>query len=329
MTCVICSDKYTVLFNNTLVGLQLFTEDSFLACEHTHIVWDARGSLKKEKIKEDLESCCLLRSIEIIDSSDDLLSWLEEVYRDKYVFHFIGDYPVSYPECISVESNAQGSFPIVLSNVCWDPKDDERMWEWLRDKNVKLNIALSMYDKVDVHFVKRLGQKIKENELEVFSMNSLFYNKSDNIFVDTNKFHVHFRLALEYGKFLGISSIIYGSSNSKYVRTDRTAEYVNYQIANDTFANTFYQLAEYAKSLGVKIYIKPNKNACNFMFDDDHLEQMVCAIDHEACCQGTARSDNITFFNDFYMIEFPRSMFVDVSSLQIYLDSLFRFLGSL
>jgi len=329
MTCIILNDKFSVLLEkeNNANAYVVCNDIEFEACDATCFFWDARGCQKegKEHVKDALESCCLLSKLNVIDLGIDLVDWLDENFKDKFVFHMAGENPLTIPSC-EVGQSVHPNVDIVVSNVCWNPKDDAIMWPWLKSQGItKVNIALSMYGpNVNVHFAKDLKDRLDIAGMQVHSLNALFYNRTENIFNNYYKFIVHFKKMLELAHLLGAKCVIYGSPSSKYIQNTRLNEYDTYKKGNAIFVSTLVEMSELATTYGLVIHLKPNKNICNFMFDDQQVGEMINVVNHQACIVGPARLGPINSYPTFDLIEFPSSLVNDVVSLQHYILALTR-----
>lgn len=328
MTTVILSDTYQLLLSGS-GGVHVFSQETFKELDFPcKITWDARGCKDTEKIKDKLESCCLLVSIDILDITHDLEQWLSETFKEKSVFHLVGTNAISYPN-MQIERTVAERKEIVVSNVCWFPFKDKEMWTYLRSVGVtNLNISLSMYRTVNVHFVRDLKQRLDNAGLKVFSVNSIFYGRKENVFSDYYTYVQHFKKMLHFAKILGAQCVIYGSANSRYVHSSIIHEYDSYKRAHDMFLKTMQEIADIAKELDLLIYIKPNvkKVGCNYLFDESQVNDMVSAIDHShiKTAPMRSRSGYLNSFDTFNLIEFQPDLVIE--GLQEYLSNLFSFL---
>jgi hypothetical protein len=294
--------------------------DEYNESDIKNIIWDARCTNEKEKenIKAKIEICCLVESVVVIDTNDEhgLSEWVETTCSGKFQFVSQDDVlivPNFFPPPLKIEQNLNHE-NIVVSNVCWPTNCDEEMWQVLKGYGIsKLNIALSKYQNVDVHFVKSLKKKLDNAGMSVHSINSIFYGTRLNMFDDIQPYIQQFCRYLDFAHILGAKYIIYGSSSSKFLTTaEKKHVYSKYQEAYEYFSKTINTLANIAEKYSIKIYVKPNKS-CNFLFESQHVEDIVNVINHPNVVAGPLRDEFIPFqkftgSDDFWLLEFaPRN----------------------
>jgi hypothetical protein len=314
-TVVILSPKHQLILQEG-AGYHVFSEETFNELDFPcKVVWDARGSTQKQLIKDKIESCCLLVSIDILDWEHGLESWLPDIS----VFHLVGHRPVVYPD-MSIWTTDYLLKDVVVSNVCWPKALDQEMWYWLLSSGIsRLNLALSMYGRISVHEVRDLKSKLDAAGMTVFSLNAIFYGRTENLFADYYAYIQHFRKMLQFAKILGAKCVVYGSPSSKHVITSWANEYENYAKAHITFVKTMTELATIADTYDIDIYIKPNKNksGCNYLFEQEHVDGMVNAIDHPRIKKGSMRESTITSFDTFHLVEVPADLVASGHKLYI------------
>lgn len=275
------------------------------------IIWDARGWSCEdiENTKNIIESFCLLKEFNVIDVGHDLREWVEGLDG---ILHMVSTVSTSitlpgFEVDTSVISNIQKS--VVVSNVCWDNKNEDAMFQFLQDIELtNLNIALSVYENVNVHFVRELKQKLDTYGLNVVSVNALFYSVPNvNIFINHERFVLHFKKQLDFAKILGAKYVIYGSNVSRMINISKKDEYAYYSKAYDIFSSIFKQLALITETMSIEIILKPNKQSSvsNFLFDEQQVSDMSSMISHSNVTPGPMRPFGpIIPYNDFTLIEF-------------------------
>lgn len=296
-----------------------------------HLIWDARSftNEKKEEIKSKIEECCLIDKIDVIDKNSDLVEWLENIFDNKFTFHIGGDYPISLPSFNIIHGPCLESKNVV-SNVCWNPKNDLHMWEWLKSINIcDLNIALSMYGDVNVHFVKNMRKQLDHYSMQVNSINAIFYNRRENFNENYGLFIVHFRKMIEFARILGAKYIIYGSTSSKFINTSQFESYVNKQKARCYFICAMNTICDIASKHNIEIIIKPNINS-NFMTTNDEVLELIEEIKRDNLHMGNNRAHQVVSHRHFNLVEFNgSSLFNSIDSIKNYIAHLlFCELGS-
>lgn len=285
-----------------------------------HLVWDARGldsNDKKDDMKSKIEECCLIEKIEVIDTSPYLVPWLEDTFPDKFVFHMGGEYPILLPSFMICSMGEKKTHINSVSNVCWNPKHDIEMWNYLKYIGINdLNIALSMYGDVNVHFVKNLRKKLDDNEMKVLSINAIFFNRRENFNENFGLFIIHFRKMIEFASILGAKYIIYGSSSSKFINTNVFENYVNIQKAKCYFTHAMNSICDIAEKYKIGIILKPNTDS-NFLKTNDEVFEIVKEINRENLYVGSSRNSQIISHGLFNIAEFNgERLFNSTTSIQ-------------
>ena len=290
------------------------------------IIWDARDSTSiRDSIKEYIETFVLLEKLCVVDVHHDLREWVENTCYGKFYLASEAFDVLLLPDFIPSTIHERENKEIIISNVCWSPCNEEEAWGFLKSKGItKLNIALSMYgdNGYDVTFVKGLRKRLDMVGMTVVSVNSVFYGTNENIFTSYDTYLQRFCQHLDFASILGAKYIIYGSATSKNVCIPKYKTLTTYSQAYTHFAKVMKMLADVAKKYDIKIYIKPNKKNCNFIFDEQHATDIVGAIEHENVLKGTVRCDKLPFtcFDTFTLVEFPTRL----TDYKCYLDQTLR-----
>jgi len=308
------NDHGIKLLDDTINDYELVSLDSEdqswrVISSWTHVIWDARGCTLDncEKLKEILESFCLLKSLDIVDTTHNLREWVESIGG---TLHLVGHKThVRIPgfQEENVQELPSDKTRIIVSNVCWDGKDND-MFEFLQEKGInEVNVALSVCSSnINVHNVRELKKKFDEKGIKVVSLNAIYYTIPDvSIFNSFEKYVLHFKKYIHFASILEATYIIYGSSSSKCVHTSKKTEYEYYKYAYDLFKNTLKQIGTLAKDYNIKIILKANTRG-NFIFEDSHAQDMVGLIDCENVTCGPSRPPGpLINYGEFTLIEFP------------------------
>lgn len=279
----------------------------------TSIIWDVRGWSNEdiETTKNNIESFCLLKDLDVIDIGHDMREWVEGLDGTLHMVSTVAT-SITIPGFeVDTCPISNQNHDIVVSNVCWNNKNEDAMFQFLKDLELtNINIALSVYESklVNIHFVRELKQKIDTYGLKVVSINALFYTEPNiNIFLNHERFVLHFKKQLEFANVLGAKYVIYGSNVSRMINISKKDEYTYYMKAYDIFSNIFKQLAAIAETMSIQIILKPNKQSpiSNFLFDDQQVSDMLSMISHSNVIGGPMRPFGaIIPYNDFTLIEF-------------------------
>lgn len=301
--------NFLKLLGNTINEYE-FTTGDWKNKSWTNVIWDARKSDDVDEMKDSIESFCFLKTLDVIDIGHDLREWIESIGG---TLHMVSSstQSISIPGFVEEELSSSISHPIVVSNVCWqhNQENDCAMWSFLQDLGINnINIALSMYKNIiDIHYVKDLKKRIDKQGINVYSLNALFYNHPHlSIFNEFEKYVIHFKKQIEFATTLSAKCVIYGSSSSKLVHISKKYEYEFYKKAYSLFSNTMKQIADIALKNDIVVYLKPNKNNCNFIFEGQQASDIVKIIDHPNVVFGPLRPEGaIIDFGGFSIIEFP------------------------
>ena len=279
----------------------------------THVIWDARGSTTSEEMKSEIESFCLLRKLDVIDTTHDLREWVESLGGTLHMVSCVTTF-ITIPGFVEEDTIHEFPKPIVVSNVCWGGESgDKEMLPFLKDLGIKdINVALSLYSGVpSIHTVRLLKKLFLEYDINVASMNAVYYTEPNvSIFNSFEKYVLHFKKYIHYAWVLGATRIIYGSSSSKCVHTSKKTEYEYYKYAYEIFSSTLKQIGIIAADYNIKIHLKANAKG-NFIFEDTHAKDMVGLIGCDNVVSAPMRPPGpVINYEEFTLIEFPPTTIV-------------------
>jgi hypothetical protein len=271
------------------------------------------------RVSEAIETCCFLNTLKVI-TIDVHKPMIEEwcISLGIHSYEILDKNSYMY----SIDSTK----PIVFSNLLWKESNDT-VARSLQESGVKnINIALTVEDptwkSLNRKYIKDIRALWDRHGIRVFSINSLFYKHTANLFKDQEKgrFISHFKQLIQWAHLLGCKYIIYGSPTSKSVSYNKIDKYDIYQAAHHTFMEVMRSMGDHVQKWNpdMKIIIKPNVN-CNYICEKQHADELVNAIDHPNIVSGTERKYICTQFDQFNMIEFDSVIDVSlpfISSLQ-------------
>lgn len=170
-----------------------------------------------------------------------------------------------------------------ISNIAWDPQDDESMAKLLQSLGVgNIDIAPGKYFKnfqatttADILKVKKWW---KDRGIDIVGMQALLFGTEGlNLFSSTaDKMREHLQEVMRIAGELGATQLVFGSPKNR----DRSglSDLETQQKADDFFS----QLADYAKAKSVVLNLETNPVAyqCNFMTTMDETASVVLRINH-------------------------------------------------
>jgi D-psicose/D-tagatose/L-ribulose 3-epimerase len=163
---------------------------------------------------------------------------------------------------------------IGVSNLSWNHEDSNLAFAKLRDMGIKyIEVApTKVCDWVDSDFFKKIKDyKIlaKKYDIEICGLQSLFFNKSINLFKEPKLFLEHFKVVIKTARILEAKYLVYGSPKTR-VKTENDDESI--------FVDIFCDISELAKDINVCIEPNPLEYGCNFILNASECEEMVRKI---------------------------------------------------
>lgn len=153
-----------------------------------------------------------------------------------------------------------------ISNIAWDKKDDEYMYEYINNKNYKgLEIAptrifpVNPYDQLELasDFSNMLKRK---HDLEISSMQSIWYGRNEQMFKskqERERLFEYTKKAIDFAGVIKCTNIVFGCPKSRVI---------NNQDDIKIAVEFFNSLGEYAKEKGTVLSIEPNPIIYNTNF---------------------------------------------------------------
>lgn len=174
---------------------------------------------------------------------------------------------------------------IAVSNIAWDPSEDEVVGETLRALGVDaVELAHTKYWPVPVEpstaDLAELAGAWKRRGQSILALQSLLFGRPDlSIFgepAQTAETATYLERVLEIGAGLGAKVLVFGSPRNR----DRGERSFPQALAEATAF--FRPLAERARTLGCVIGLEPNPPiyGCNFVTNTEEAIELIRAIDH-------------------------------------------------
>lgn len=144
-----------------------------------------------------------------------------------------------------------------VSNIGWNKENDEKILKYLKDKGFDaIEIAptalinANPYDKLEE--AKAIVGKIKDNyNLEISSMQSIWYGKQGNIFnkQDANMFIDYTKKAIKFANKIKCKNLVFGCPKNRIKPNN---------VKEDDIIYFFKELGEYAITKNTIVAIEPN-----------------------------------------------------------------------
>lgn len=171
---------------------------------------------------------------------------------------------------------------LAISNIAWDPAEDDAVGQVLRDLGVSaVEIAPTKYWPAPsiptVEQVAEVRKRWEDRGQRIIALQSLLYGRPElSIFGDSAATARFLIQVLEIAAGLGAGPLVFGSPRNRD-RGERTIP-----EAIDEAVAFFRPLARRASDLGVVIGFEPNPTAyaCNFATTVDEALAVVEAVDH-------------------------------------------------
>lgn len=162
------------------------------------------------------------------------------------------------------------SYKLSISNIAWNKENDNKMYEYMKESNLKgIEIAPtriienSPYDNLNTIEEYSKYMKIKYN-LEIASMQSIWYGKSENIFKskkDREELLEYTKKAIDFAEKAGCKNIVFGCPKNRNMENEE--EYKKCKLIAIDFFN---EIGNYAKDKGVIFSLEANPKIYNTNF---------------------------------------------------------------
>lgn len=184
------------------------------------------------------------------------------------------DYISMYNKTNSAQSR------LMVSNLAWNLAFESKALDILKRYNIRrVELALSKYvywDNATMDVLLEIRKKYAAHNLEIYSLQAVFYEKTYNVFDDPRSFIAHFRKVLIIARTLGASVIVFGSPKNRYI-----PDGISKDEAHMKFLEAMREVSKYAELNRVCVCIEPNAKAygCNFITTLAEALEIVQEID--------------------------------------------------
>lgn len=192
---------------------------------------------------------------------------------------------------------------LMVSNLAWNQAFENKALDILRRYNIrKIELALSKYvhwDNASMDVLSEIKKKYAANNMEIYSLQAIFYEKPYNLFEDSALFINHFKKVLIIARTLGASVIVFGSPKNRYV-----PDGISKEDAWNTFVEVMRKVSKYAELNRVCVCIEPNAKGygCNFINTLEEARNIVKVID-SPYVKVNVDTGNLVMENDILDIE--------------------------
>lgn len=165
---------------------------------------------------------------------------------------------------------------LMISNLAWNQAFEDKALNILKRYNIrKVELALSKYvhwDNASMDILLDIKKKYAAHNMEIYSLQAIFYEKPYNVFEDTRAFIAHFKKVLIIARTLGASVIVFGSPKNRFI-----PEGLSEDDARVIFLEAMREVSKYAELNHVCVCIEPNAKdyGCNFINKLDEAKQIV------------------------------------------------------
>ena len=165
---------------------------------------------------------------------------------------------------------------LVVSNLCWRLEEPKTLLNRYGIKHVELALTkyfswdvLSTLNTLDLVNLKSIKERFKE--YEVYSLQSLFFGLTHNIFIDTEEFINHFKHINSICGILNVKRLVFGSPVNR-----KLPDLMSYETGRALFIKTFQEISEFLND-DLIICIEHNATAygCNFLTTIDETVAII------------------------------------------------------
>ena len=173
---------------------------------------------------------------------------------------------------------------LAVSNLAWPPEQDHHSLRLLVKYGIKhLEVAPTRYGEWDDKgLAGRITAAATRHNLDVFSLQAVFFNKDCGVFDDDDgeAFESHFTAVLKLAKSTGARKIVFGSPRNRKIG----GKYADEESAMAHATRVFGRLARVAEGLDSEIIIcfEPNsaKYGCDFVTKLSQALDLVRRVNH-------------------------------------------------
>lgn len=141
---------------------------------------------------------------------------------------------------------------LAISNFAWENNEHEFVFRTLKENNInKIETVLTKinnWDKLNQDVIKKYKDELTKNEIEPYSIQSLFYNVNCENFCDRENMLSHFETLIKYSKILDAKVLVLGSPTLR----------VFFDGWKSKLVDVFSQIDMLLESSDIKLVIEPN-----------------------------------------------------------------------
>lgn len=139
-----------------------------------------------------------------------------------------------------------------LSNFAWDFEENQKMFNHLKECDINhielIFTKVDSWDNLNPDKILELKTTFDKNNINPYSIQSLFYNMSCHSLCDVDCIINHFIKLIEYSKILDVKIMVFGSPKLRKNETD----------LGQKLKDTFIELDNLLTGSGINVLIEPN-----------------------------------------------------------------------
>lgn len=169
-----------------------------------------------------------------------------------------------------------------ISNIAWPKEYEQEVYEYLKEKKYNaveiaptILIQNNPYDNIEK--IQQIQKEIKDKyNLEISSMQSIWYGKNGNIFneTDSKELLLYTKKAIDFASAINCKNIVFGCPKNRIIPANKTSKDIIW---------FFKELGEYAKAKNTTISIEANPEiyGTNFINTTKEAFDFVKEVDSE------------------------------------------------
>lgn len=139
-----------------------------------------------------------------------------------------------------------------ISNLAWDFPQNDEIFEELRKCGIRyvegVLSKLGDWDSITTDDLVKLKSKLEEYNLEMISIQSIFYNQESLGLHDFDGNVDHIKRLIDFSQILGVKVMVLGSPNLRVAEDD----------LKNKLSDTFKKIDRLLDSTGIELLIEPN-----------------------------------------------------------------------
>ena len=165
-----------------------------------------------------------------------------------------------------------------ISNIAWTEKEEKNVVELLKKEDItKIEIALTKINGTwKITKDDLLNFKNKFKNFEIYSIQSLNYGTSYNLFLENSEFLKHIYFVIDCASILGSKILVFGSPKNRYITSNEK------NINDNIFIDTMIKIGEKCKQSDIVFCIEPNSKlySCNYITNSSEAFDILSKINH-------------------------------------------------